>query len=88
MLVLIVATQSQSCLKSTGEAVQWWVILKVPPKIGKSGYGYFDSTMSTGKFTYFDQKVDLTTTALTKTMGLINTEALSSIAWNDEKPSG
>jgi prophage antirepressor-like protein len=73
---LIVTALSQSCLKGTGESVQWWVIMKVPPKIGKTGYGYYDSTMKTGKFVYSDSKVDITTTHLTKTVDLINTQNL------------
>jgi hypothetical protein len=79
---------SQTCLKSTGEPIEWWIILKVPPKIGKSGYAYYDSTMKTGKFIYHDVKVDLGNTPLTRTLNLINSNNLDHLAWNDEKPSG
>jgi len=39
---------SQYCLNSAGEPVSWWIILKVPPMIGNSGYGYYDSNTKTG----------------------------------------
>lgn len=90
LLLLVVAwvAAAQTCLKYTGEAVAWWVVLKVPPKIGKTGFGYYDSTMRTGKFVYYDIKVDIGNTALTKTLELINSGALEHVAWNDEKPTG
>jgi len=87
-LALACVALGQTCVKATGEAVQWWVIFKVPPKIGKTGYGYYDSTMKTGKFIYSDAKVDLGTTPLTKTFDQINSQNLQHVAWNDEKPSG
>lgn len=45
---LISLAETQSCLNSNGEPVSWWVILKVPPMIGNSGYGYYDSNTRTG----------------------------------------
>ena len=44
--------------------------------------------MRTGKFIYYDSKVDAGATALTKTLELINNNNLEHVAWNDEKPSG
>ena len=44
LLLLIVSAAAQGCLNHLGVEVDWWVILKVPPKIGKSGFGYYDST--------------------------------------------
>jgi len=88
LLFFLISLNGQTCLKSTGEGVEWWVILKVPPKIGKVGYGYYDSKMRTGKFIYYDSKVDAGATALTKTLELINNNNLEHVAWNDEKPSG
>ena len=83
LLALSCLAFAQTCLKATGEPVQWWVILKVPPKIGKLGYGYYDSTMKTGKFVYYDAKVDLGTTAHTRTIEQINSQNLQRVAWND-----
>jgi len=85
---LLYASLAQSCLKANGEVVQWWVILKVPPKVGRIGFGYYDSTIKTGRFIYQDAKVDVGTTAHTKTIDQINTQNLHHVAWNDEKPSG
>ncbi len=41
-------SESQYCLNAAGEPVSWWVILKVPPMINNSGYGYYDSNMKSG----------------------------------------
>lgn len=68
--------------------MEWWVALKVPPKIGKTGFGYYDSTMSGGKFVYYDKKIDIGSTALTRTIDEINAQNLEHVAWNDEKPTG
>lgn len=83
LLSLICTLLAQSCLKANGEAVAWWVILKVPPKIGRIGYGYYDSTMKTSRFIYYDAKVDVGATAHTKTIDQINTQNLHHVAWND-----
>lgn len=56
--LLISIVFSQSCMNARGSAVAWWIIMKVPPKIGKIGYAYYDSTLKTGKFVYVDAKVD------------------------------
>jgi len=68
VVLLLSCVISQSCVKYTGESVSWWVVMKVPPKIGKTGFGYYDSTMRSGKFNYYDIKVDIGSTALTKTL--------------------
>jgi hypothetical protein len=44
--------------------------------------------MKTGKFVYYDVKIDVGTTSLTRTIELINSQNLEHVAWNDEKPSG
>jgi hypothetical protein len=75
-VVLVVTAWAQTCLNAKGEAVSWWVIMKVPPKIGKVGYGYYDSTIKTGKFSYIDAKVDVGDTPLTRTENLINSMKL------------
>jgi hypothetical protein len=80
---LISTLLAQSCLKADGEAVTWWVILKVPQKTGRIGYGYYDSKMKTGHFIYYDAKVDVGITPLTKTTEQINTKNLDHVAWND-----
>lgn len=41
---------SQYCLDLSGQPVDWWVILKVPPTIGNSGHGYYDSNSNSGAF--------------------------------------
>lgn len=46
--------------------------MKVPPKVGQSGFGYYDSTYSTGVFQYFSNLVDEGTTPLTLTLAQIN----------------
>ena len=43
LVILILGSDSQYCLDNNGRPVEWWIILKVPPKIGNSGYGYFDA---------------------------------------------
>ena len=67
--------------------MHWWIVLKVPPKIGKTGYGYYDSSLKTGRFTYMDHKIDEGNTPLTKTLASINLNNYEHIAWNDEKPN-
>ena len=56
--------------------MEWWVALKVPPKIGKTGFGYYDSTMKGAKFVYYDKKIDIGSTALTRTIDEINAQNL------------
>lgn len=68
LALLLAAAYSQTCIGQSGSPVEWWVALKVPPKIGKTGFGYYDSTMKTGKFVYHDAKIDVGTTALTRTI--------------------
>jgi hypothetical protein len=63
---------SQYCKNKAGVNLNWWVIMKVPPKVGQSGFGYYDSTYSTGVFQYFSNLVDEGTTPLTLTLAQIN----------------
>lgn len=83
LLTTFIAAHSQTCLNHKAEPVAWWVIIKVPPKVGKVGYGYYDSTMKTSKFIYYDSKVDSTNTPLTHTELQINSQNLEYVAWND-----
>ena len=53
IILLIACGQGQTCIGQSGQPVAWWVVLKVPPKTGHSGYGYYDSTMKTGTFLYY-----------------------------------
>ena len=75
--------EGMSCLNGAGEPVHWWIALKVPPKIGKSGYGYYDSALKTNTFLYLDSKIDEGNTPLTKTLASINADPVEHIAWND-----
>ena len=88
VITLIALLHAQTCIGQSGTPVEWWVALKVPPKIGKSGFGYYDSTMKSGRFVYHDVKIDIGTTALTRTIEHLNGQALEQVAWNDEKPTG
>ena len=52
LLALILASASlQECRNKYGKVVEWWIVLKVPPKIGSHDYGYFDSMQQTADFT-------------------------------------
>lgn len=88
LAALLAIVLGQTCIGQSGVSVEWWVALKVPPKIGKTGFGYYDSTMRTGKFVYHDVKIDVGSTALTRTIDEINKQSLETVAWNDEKPTG
>lgn len=71
-MTLILIGMGQTCIGQGGDEVEWWVVLKVPPNIGKTGFGYYDSTIKTGKFIYYDIKIDIGITALTQTIQYIN----------------
>ena len=86
--VLLFTAHSQFCLNHLGQKVDWWVMLKVPPKIGKSGFGYFDSSFTHSAFSYESAHADDISTALFKTLSQINDFSLETVAWNDEKPTG
>lgn len=83
LLNLIFVSNSQYCLDKTGKPVDWWVILKVPPTTGNSGYGYYDSQTSSGSFEYVNTTVDLNVSSLTQTFAQININQLERVAWND-----
>lgn len=67
-LASLLVTAAQECKNHLGVTVNWWVILKVPPKIGKTGFGYYDSTYGSGVFQYIPEHVDEGATALTMTL--------------------
>lgn len=62
------------CIKHTGEAVKWWIAIKVPPKIGRTSFAIYDSTMTSGKFNFYDLKFD------TGTISSLQQERLLSLA--------
>jgi hypothetical protein len=72
MALIVVSSYAQGCLNHLGNPIDWWVVLKVPPKIGSSGFGYYDSTFKSGTFQYVPNFVDDGATALTMTMHQIN----------------
>jgi hypothetical protein len=76
VMVILRGGHTQNCLNQAGEPVSWWVILKVPPTIGNSGYGFYDSNTKTGQFVYVNKTVDLDVSHLTQTLGLINRDKL------------
>ncbi len=71
MLALHV-TLGQYCMNAAGEPVAWWIVLKVPPMIGDSGYGYYDSASGSAQLKYVSKTIDLDVSPLTQTLGLIN----------------
>lgn len=82
-LIFLVISQGQSCLGHSGQVVKWWVVLKIPPKIGIIGYAYYDSLMTNGNFINYNQKIDQGATPLIKTIQQINDLNLQHVAWND-----
>lgn len=87
-VLIVLAVSSQYCFSREGEPMEWWVVLKVPPKIGNSGYAYYNSNMKTGKMMFYDENVDVNVSALTMTINAFNGNDFEVIAWNDEKPNG
>jgi hypothetical protein len=75
-IILLQYVTAQSCLNSQGQMVSWWVILKVPPTIGNSGYAYYDSSTQTGTFEFVNKTVDLEVSPFTQTMSIINKDSL------------
>lgn len=47
---IIALATSQTCLSQSGEPVEWWVVFKVPPKLGVNSYAYYDARMKNGEF--------------------------------------
>ncbi len=80
LLILLVIslqlTQSQYCMNAAGEPVAWWIVLKVPPMIGNSGYGYYDSVTGAGSIKYVNKTIDLDVSPLTQTLSLLNKNKL------------
>lgn len=65
-----------SCLSNDGAAVDWWVVLKVPGKINKTGYGYYDSRHVANSIVVYSNPADQRLTALWRTLDQINTRNL------------
>lgn len=65
--ILVQVTYQQTCIGQSGKPVAWWVAIKIPPKTGHSGYGYYDSTMKTGTFLYYINDIDKGISPLTQT---------------------
>ena len=83
IILFYILFTEQSCLDQNGNVVDWWAILKVPPKIGSSGFGYIDSTSQSTNFKYYSNHVDEGKTALTFTLNQINEKRLETVSWND-----
>jgi hypothetical protein len=83
LLTLACQTVTLNCVGQDGQPVQWWVVLKTPPKIGINAYGYYDSSMSQENFDYYDLLVDTNRSALTLTIDAFNSQNHSRVAWND-----
>lgn len=77
-----------TCINNEGIAVDWWVVLKVPGKLGKTGFGYYDSQTTVAKMGLRTNPPDQQNTALWRTLEQINTAGLQVVAWNDENPNG
>ena len=85
---LLVPSLGQYCLDPQGKPVAWWVVIKVPPKTGQNGYGYYDANTRTAQFSYISTPIDQGATPLTLTYQAINNLNMAHVAWNDEKPTG
>lgn len=88
LVLLLLGAAAQSCLGQDGQPVGWWVLLKVPPRINATGYGYYDSRMASPQFLVYDADPDAPDAPLGATLLLINQMGLQHVAWNDEKPGG
>ena len=76
------------CLNHEGVMIEWWVVLKVPASINKTGYGYIDSRSADSKFTIYANPCDSEFTPLWRTLQQINGQPTQVLAWNDEWPNG
>jgi hypothetical protein len=63
-------------MNAAGEPVAWWIVLKVPPMIDNSGYGYYDSATRSGEIEYVAKTIDLDVSPLTQTLSVINKNKL------------
>jgi hypothetical protein len=73
---MIVWVKAQFCLNAVGEPVSWWVVLKVPPVIKNSGYGYYDSNSHSGEFAFINKTLDLDVSALTQTISVLSSDKI------------
>jgi hypothetical protein len=67
-LLLVPIMCTLSCVNNEGIEVDWWVVLKFPKKINKTGFGYYDSRMSTDKLTIYMNPPDQQYTAMWRTL--------------------
>ena len=74
--ILIAYSDAQYCMNTAGGPVSWWVILKVPPAIKNSGYGYYDSNTKSGEFAFINQTVDLGISPLTQTVSVLSSDRI------------
>jgi hypothetical protein len=66
--LLVPLTCALSCVGNEGQAVDWWVVLKFPGRINQTGFGYYDSRMSTSKLTVYANPPDEQYTAMWRTL--------------------
>lgn len=79
---------SQKCLNNDGNVVSWWVMLNTPNSIPTVRYLYFDSTYASANFSLWGIDPSDPVSALGRTLSQINSQNLSVLAWNDQKPNG
>jgi hypothetical protein len=51
-------------------------VLKVPPVIKNSGYGYYDSNTRSGEFAFINKTIDLDVSALTQTISVLSSDKI------------
>jgi len=61
------SAQSQQCLNSSGQKVDWWVMLIYPESL-PLGYAYFDSTFTSNRFKLATTAADHSGTPLERTL--------------------
>jgi hypothetical protein len=74
--LMVLCVKAQFCFNAVGEPVSWWVVLKVPPAIKNSGYGYYDSNTRSGEFAFINKTIDLDVSALTQTISVLSNDKI------------
>jgi hypothetical protein len=74
--LMVLCVKAQFCFNAVGEPVSWWVVLKVPPAIKNSGYGYYDSNTRSGEFAFINKTIDLDVSALTQTISVLSSDKI------------
>ncbi len=74
--LMVLCVKAQFCFNAAGEPVSWWVVLKVPPAIKNSGYGYYDSNTRSGQFAFINKTIDLDVSALTQTISVLSSDKI------------